>query len=78
MRQNGTNTEAPLSDATVRITIAYLDSHTDYREFISPSECRPRTRVRCDGTAPLQEESLWLLMVPIVVIVIAVVALITR
>ncbi len=78
MRQNGTNTEAPLSDATVRITIAYLDSRTDYREFISPSECRPPTTVRCNRAAPLQEESLWLLMVPVVVIVIAVIALITR
>ena len=53
MRQNGTNTEAAISDATVRITIAYLDSRTDYREFISLTECRPPTRVRCDGASAI-------------------------
>ncbi len=78
MRQNGTNTETAISDTSVRKTIAYLDSRTDYREFISPTECRPPARVGALGRPPLQEDSLWLLMVPVVVIVIAVVALITR
>lgn len=78
MKKNGTNTEAPISGETIRMAIAYLDSRTDYREFISPTECRLPATPRWDGAAPSQDESLWLLLVPVVVIVFAVIVLVVR
>lgn len=75
MKQNGTNTEAP--DEIVRMAIAYLDSPTNYHEFIGRTE-QPVMWHGPDQTPQSQKESLWLLLVPIVVIIIAVIALIAR
>jgi hypothetical protein len=76
MKQNGTNTEAP--DEIVSMTIAYLDSSTDYREFIGRTEQPPVMRRRRSRRPQSQEESLWLLLVPVSIIIIAVIALIAR
>jgi len=78
MRQNGTNTEAPISDETVLMAIAYLDSRTDYREFIPRDEYRPAPRHRRRRVATSQDESPWLLLVPVVVIILALIVLIVR
>ena len=76
MKQNGTNTEAP--DEIVRMAIAYLDSPTNYREVIGRTEQPPVMWRARDQRPQSQKESLWLLLVPIVVIIIAVIALIAR
>ena len=74
MKQNNTNTEAP--DEIVSMAIAYLDSPTDYREFIYRTE-QPRVTRRRNRRRQLQEESPWLLWVPVVVIIV-VIALMAR
>ncbi|HZU42817.1 MAG TPA: hypothetical protein VE994_09105 [Terriglobales bacterium] len=76
MRQNGTNTEAP--DVIVSMAIAYLDSPTDYREFISRTEQSQVKKRQREWRPQSQEESLWLLLVPVGVIIIAVIVLIVR
>jgi ABC-type dipeptide/oligopeptide/nickel transport system permease subunit len=76
VKQNGTNTEAP--DEIVRMAIAYLDSGTNYREFIGRTEQPTVTTCGRDQRQQSQEESLWLLLVPVVVIIITVVAFIVR
>ena len=78
MKRNGTNTEARDSDEIVRMAIAYMDSPTDYREFIGCAEDRGATRHGRVRTPRSQDESLWLLLVPVVVIVLAVIVLIVR
>ena len=76
MKPNGTNTEAP--DEIVSTAIAYLDSPTDYREFIRRIEQPRVTRRRRNRRRQSQEESLWLLLVPVSIIIIAVIVLIAR
>ena len=78
MKQNGTNTEAPISGETVTMAIAYLDSWTDYRESISGTEYRPARGHRRHRATSSQDESPWLLLVPVAVIVIALIMLIVR
>jgi hypothetical protein len=65
-------------DEIVSMAIAYLDSATDYREFIGRTEQPRVTRRRRNRRPQSQEESLWLLLVPVAVIIIAVITLMAR
>ncbi len=78
MRPTGTtNSEAGISDEAVRKAIAYLDSPTDYQQFIICDDDRP-TSDRESDTPTTDDGNVWLLLVPVLVIVLAVIAAIAR
>ncbi len=73
-----TNSEAAINDEIVRKAIAYLDSPTNYREFIPHEEDRPATSHRQAKTCTSDDGDIWLLLVPVLVIVLALITAIAR
>ncbi len=77
-RTIATNAEAVVSNESIRMAIACLDSPTNYQEFIPPEGDQPATSYRRANTRTSNDGNLWLLLVPVLVIVLAVIAAMAR
>ncbi len=72
------NAETVVTGETVRMAIAYLDSPTNYREYIPPEGDRPVASHRQANTPTSDDGNVWLLFAPVLVIVLVIVAAMAR